>query len=61
MPPVSLCLGTPIIGEDINDILFVVYTDRIEIEKNGKKVDVTRLISARLATDFERGVYYGKC
>lgn len=54
-------IGTPIIGEDINDILFVVYTDRIKIEKNGKKIDVTRFISARLATDFERGVYYGKC
>lgn len=45
---------------DVNDILFVVYTDRIIVEENGKEVDVTRLISARLATNFERGIYYGK-
>lgn len=44
----------------VNDILFVVYTDRIIVEENGKQVDVTRLISARLATSFERGLYYGK-
>ena len=43
-----------------NEILFVVYTERVRIEKNGLKTDVTRLISARLATDFERGLYYGK-
>ena len=43
-----------------NGILFVVYTERVRIEKNGLKTDVTRLISARLATDFERGLYYGK-
>ena len=29
--------------------------------ENGEKTDVTRLISARLATNFERGLYYGKC
>lgn len=45
----------------INEILFVVYTERIRIEENGEKTDVTRLISARLATNFERGLYYGKC
>ena len=44
----------------VNDILFVVYTDRIIVEENGNEVDVTRLISARLATNFERGIYYGK-
>ena len=44
----------------VNDILFVVYTDRVMVEENGKEVDVTRLISARLATNFERGIYYGK-
>ncbi len=44
----------------IDDILFVVYTDRIKILQDGKEVDVTRLISARFATDFERGMYYGK-
>lgn len=46
--------------KSVNDILFVVYTDRIIVEENGKEVDVTRLISARLATNFERGIYYGK-
>lgn len=44
----------------INDILFVVYTERIRIEDNGSSTDVTRLISARMATEFERGLYYGK-
>lgn len=42
------------------DILFVVYTERETITQNGKRVEVTRLISARLATNFERGIYYGK-
>ena len=42
------------------DILFVVYTERELTTKNGKTVEVTRLISARLATNFERGLYYGK-
>ena len=41
-------------------ILFVVYTERTQIEENGQTTDVTRLISARLATSFERGLYYGK-
>lgn len=44
----------------VNEILFVVYTERVRIEENGTKTDITRLISARLATDFERGLYYGK-
>jgi hypothetical protein len=57
----SIIIGTPLVGDDINDILFVVYTDKVKIEKDGQKIDVTRLISARLATEFERGVYYGKC
>lgn len=63
--------NTPISGETVigktgsfsgkvNDIVFVVYTERIRTDDNGKKADVTRLISARLATDFERGLYYGK-
>ena len=43
-----------------NEILFVVYTERVRVEENGKETDVTRLISARLATEFERGLYYGK-
>jgi len=47
-------------GDQINDILFVVYTERVMAEENGRTTDVTRLISARLATNFERGLYYGK-
>ena len=58
--------GSTVIGNvetfatDVNDILYVVYTERIREEFDGKKQDVTRLISARLATSFERGLYYGK-
>lgn len=44
----------------IDDILFVVYMERVIVDENGKSREVTRLISARLATSFERGVYYGK-
>ncbi len=44
----------------INDILFVVYTERERKEQNGTVTEVTRLISARMATNFERGLYYGK-
>jgi hypothetical protein len=58
--------GNTIIGnikqfrENEYDILFVVYTERIQVQENGMKTDVTRIISARLATNFERGLYYGK-
>ncbi len=52
-------IGNALIGQ-INEILFVVYTERIHTDANGKETDVTRLISARLATSFERGLYYGK-
>lgn len=58
--------GSTIIGNvnradlQINDILFVVYTERTRIEENGKEIEITRLISARMATNFERGLYYGK-
>ena len=58
--------GSTIIGnaepssERINDILFVVYTERVRVETNGEAAEITRLISARLATNFERGLYYGK-
>jgi uncharacterized DUF497 family protein len=45
---------------NINDILYVVYTERIRAETNGKRQEVIRLISARMATSFERGLYYGK-
>ena len=51
-------LGADMDGWD--DILFVVYTERTATGADGKRVDVTRLISARLATSFERGLYYGK-
>lgn len=44
----------------IDDILFVVYTERVLKNENGTKLEVTRLISARQATNFERGLCYGK-
>lgn len=46
----------------VDDILFVVYTERVGVDEDedGKFKEITRLISARLATSFERGVYYGK-
>ena len=44
----------------IDNILFVAYTERIVSDKPGKPEEVIRLISARMATSFERGVYYGK-
>lgn len=44
----------------IDDILFVVYTERVIVDEDGSSKEITRLISARLATSFERGVYYGK-
>ena len=43
-----------------DDILFVVYTERITVSVERKPEEVIRLISARLATSFERGIYYGK-
>lgn len=47
-------------SERIRDILFVVYTERVRAGEDGRNADVTRLISARMATSFERGLYYGK-
>lgn len=47
-------------GKMVDDILFVVYTERTLYREDEKEVEVTRLISARLATNFERGLYYGK-
>ena len=44
----------------VNDILFVVYTEREIEERDGTVTEATRLISARMATNFERGLYYGK-
>lgn len=46
------------VGRD--DIIFVVYTERTRKAVNGTEIDVTRIISARYATSFERGLYYGK-
>ena len=40
------------------EIVFVVYTER-PADANADE-NVIRLISARLATNFERGLYYGK-
>ena len=45
---------------DINDILYVVYTERIRRVSNGQSKEVIRLISARIANSFERGLYYGQ-
>ena len=45
---------------EVHDILYVVYTERERMEIGGKWEVVTRLISARMATNFERGLYYGK-
>lgn len=42
-----------------NDVVYVVYTERVVQTRNGREVDVTRIISARLASSFERGIYYG--
>lgn len=44
----------------VDDILFVVYTERKIVDENGRPKETIRLISARLATNFERGIYYGK-
>lgn len=44
----------------VHDILFVVYTERIVVDSDGHETEITRLISARMATSFERGLYYGK-
>ena len=44
----------------VDDILFVVYTERATVDEDKKTREIIRLISARLATSFERGVYYGK-
>ena len=46
-------IGNLVNGGD--DVIFVVYTERKKSLK-----EVTRIISARYATNFERGLYYGK-
>ena len=47
-------------AREVHDILYVVYTERTRLEVEGRKQEITRLISARMATNFERGLYYGK-
>lgn len=42
------------------DILFVVYTDRVWRTTEGTETTAIRLISARFATRFERKLYYGE-
>ncbi len=51
-----------IIGDEVwkFEIALRMDTERVRIEESGTKTDVTRLISARMATEFERGLYYGK-
>lgn len=44
----------------VDDVLFVVYTEREMVDEHGKLEEAMRLISARLATSFEGGIYYGK-
>ena len=48
------------IHENKVGIIFVVYTERVYTLINGKQQPVIRITSARLATNFERGLYYGK-
>lgn len=45
---------------EVNNILYVVYTERKAKIINGTEQIVTKIISAKLATNFERGLYYGK-
>jgi uncharacterized DUF497 family protein len=45
---------------ELNDILYVVYTERISNEMNTDPCEIIRIISARLANSFERGLYYGQ-
>lgn len=51
--------GEPAI-RSIDGLLFVVYTERVKKIKDGQETEVIRIISARFATSFERGLYYGK-
>lgn len=55
---IGSAVGVP---KDKEDVLFVVYTERIQVNDSGIATEVTRIISARSATSFERGLYYGKC
>ncbi len=55
---IGSAVGVP---KDKENVLFVVYTERIQVNDSGIATEVTRIISARSATSFERGLYYGKC
>ena len=46
--------------DSYGSVVFVVYTERTEKLQDGRSTEVTRIVSARLANDFERGLYYGK-
>ena len=59
----GLCAGQTYAGTHANaepSPVFLGYTERTAYTENDKKIDVTRLISARKATGFEKGLYYGK-
>ena len=59
----DLNAGGTIIGsafDQSEDIVFVVYAERERRLKDGKSVEIIRIISARYANNFERGLYYGK-
>ena len=45
---------------EANDILYVVYAERVRNFADGEPCEIIRLISARLANSFERGLYYGQ-
>ena len=56
----GIAIGKPASqGADDSDIVFVVYTERKHRIQDDQPVDVIRIISARMANSFERGVYYG--
>ncbi len=52
--------AVPLPHIEVNDTAFVVYAERAIVDENGKPSEVIRMILARLDTNFERGVYYGK-
>lgn len=55
-----IIIGSFKLTKKTDEILFVVYTERYQTKFDGTGMDVIRLISARSATNFERGLYYGK-
>lgn len=58
---INISAKDTIIGNVGTDsVLFVVYTERIPDTSSSKDSSIIRIISARYATNFERGLYYGK-